>query len=124
MSISTGDSTIPFTIPFGATVPFTTEVFTDPIGGLVFMTPTTTLVTDTVTPITLPDMVIGTITTTDTAGVMHVPPTPGAPVAMLTPVLQEGGVPAKAITVQTAHGIGVTAEHLPKAIRRAPADTM
>lgn len=88
------------------------------------MTPTTTLVTDTVTPITLSDMVIGTITTTDTAGVMHVPPTPGVPVAMPTQVLQEGGVPAKAITVQTAHGIRVTAEHLPKAIRRAPADTM
>lgn len=89
------------------------------------MTPTTTLVTDTVTPlITLPEMVIGTITTTDTVGVMHVPPTPGVPVAMLTPVLQEGGVPAKAITAQTAHGIIVIAEHLPKAIRRALADTM
>ena len=88
------------------------------------MTPTTTLVTDTVTPITLPDMVIGTITTTDTAGVMHVPPTPWVRVAMLTPVLQEGGVPAKVITAQTAHGIRVTSKHLPKAIRRALADIM
>jgi hypothetical protein len=51
------------------------------------------------TPSMLPDTGTEVITAIDTTGIMPIPPIPGVPVAMLTPVLPEADVPAKAITV-------------------------
>ena len=69
-------------------------------------------------PFMVPDMVLGTFTTIDTKGVMRVPPTPEDLVAFHMLIQLVVDEPAKTLTTQTAHGIGVTAEQFLKIIRR------
>lgn len=71
----------------------------------------------------LPDTGTEVITAIDTTGIMPIPPIPGVPVVMLTPVLPEADVPAKAITVQTTQGTTNTIRQPAIAIHRAPTDT-
>jgi hypothetical protein len=91
---------------------------------MILFTGLVTHLTDILTTLPDMDMVTGTITTTDTTGIMHVPLTPGDPVDIQMLILLEVDVLPKVIIIQTARGVKATAEYLPKVIRRVPVDTM